>query len=326
VVSGILTRIPFGALKYKGEYLMLHKVVSQIPSLRALHFLRGKRSSEPGWNRFRLNVVARPGKAGNQWLPMAGMEAIAIAHHGGSASNAEDVSQEGFRDLIRDSDFLHICTHGYYDADYPYNSHLLLKEHFRVLDMLAVRSEVSLVTFSACLSGVGRASDAGDIQGFSHAVLAAGANCYLGALWEVNDVATMIHMHIFYSCLLRLYRGCTISFAWGIATITLYRLSLDEAINHLENFLQNWDIWERNGKNPTDLAGKAAKRKVQRVIADWKEGRNLIDFKSPHIWAPFGLIGNAGREIEVSSQPSRSLEETCELARQASENPVDTRL
>ncbi|KAH6611846.1 CHAT domain-containing protein [Boeremia exigua] len=283
VASGVLTRIPFGALKYKGQYLALQKMVSQVPSLRALHFLHQRRSCSPEPRRLRLNAVAQPGAAGNQWLPMAGLDAMRIANIGGSALWTEEVSQQGFRDLIRDSDSLHICTHGRYDADFPFNSHLLLKDPFRVLDMMAVQSEVLLVTFRACLSGVGRASDAGDLQGFSHAVVAAGANCYLGALWEVNDVATMLHMSMFYKCLVQAQLSCTIAFAWGVATNWLYQLSVDQAIEQLRKFMQLWDQWAHNGRKPADLTGKSAKRKLPRVITDWEHGKKVFDSKSPRI-------------------------------------------
>lgn len=80
------------------------------------------------------------------------------------------------------------------DIDAPFLSSLSLKEKFKVLDLLAVQREVKVVVFTACLSGLGKATDRGDVLGFSHAVLMANANAYIGALWPNNDLVTLIHM------------------------------------------------------------------------------------------------------------------------------------
>jgi CHAT domain-containing protein len=242
---------------------------------------------------------------------MAGIEASLIGKlFNKSATNAEDVGREDFHRIFRESEFLHICTHGLQDADHPFNSQIILHEKFRVLDLLAMRGHVALVTFSACHSGVGHASDSGDIQGFSHAVLAAGAHAYLGALWKVNDIATMIHMWVFYCNLWIVQDKASISQAWQFATRVLYNLSTEQAIAYLEQFKDILDISEDREERPAGLAGRKEKKKLMGVIKSWKEGRNTINFKEPRIWAPFVMVGNASQRIwtEMQSLIQRAVE------------------
>lgn len=225
---------------------------------------------------------------------MAGIEAMLIGSLcGTTALNAQDIDRTQFRCLIQESQFLHISTHGFQDADHPFFSYITLKERFRVLDLLAVHSNISLVTFSACFSGVGHASDSGDVQGFSHAVLAAGVNAYLGALWKVNDISTMLHMWKFYTVLFSSPNEPTLAAAWSSATRELYNMNTTDAIGCMEQVVSVWDMLEGQGKNPAGFVGKTGKRKLQRTIDDWEAGKNVINFKEPRIWAPFVLVGNA---------------------------------
>jgi len=101
VPSGDFMRVPFGALPYKNNYLLLHRELSQVPSLMTLfhlnlnHYRRlpGAASSA---SRF-CTIVAKPGSArearkpyGEPELRMAGVEAghdIASLPDKGIASN-----------------------------------------------------------------------------------------------------------------------------------------------------------------------------------------------------------------------------------------------
>jgi CHAT domain-containing protein len=325
IPSGDLARLPFGALKFKDDYLILQRQVSQVPSLTALYHLRHTRSpsARSDGSRSLFRVIARPGTPRDSFLPMAGIEAKLIAQLSGTAAiNAKDVTRAEFQSHLQEADILHICTHGLIDATHYLNSHILLKERFRILDMLAVRTEVALVTFSACLSGLGHATDAGDVQGFSHALLAAGANAYIGALWEVNDVATMIHMHFFYVCLLVYMDSPSLAEAWQMATFMVYNLTTEEAVLWAEIAIKHWDTWEENGDDPNSFV-KNGKKKLEALVRGWREGRveMMLDFKHPKIWAAFILVGNG-------SLPMRSTgpEELEELLRTRMESDISSRL
>jgi len=309
VLSGDLLRIPVGALLYRGNYLGLQRQVTHVPSLTALRHLRRWRAGESSSHRqLRNTVIARPGgladqiETGMKPLPMAGIEAMLLANMmGTSPLNAKTVDTAQFQDLLRDSEFLHICTHGQTDPNYAFNSVIHLKDRFRVLDMLAVRTEVSLVVFSACLSSRGHTSDSGDIQGFSHALLAAGANAYIGALWEVNDVATMIHMYLFYLTLLVLLDTPTLAEAWHNATKILYGLSTEETIKILSNFIEGWDKWEERGQNPNQFVKNGRKKLVIAIESlRTEEGAKAMDLKHPYFWAGFTLVGNGSLMVKSS--------------------------
>jgi CHAT domain-containing protein len=122
------------------------------------------------------------------------------------------------------------------------NYYLVLKERFRVLDMLAVHTELKLVVLSACLSGMGHASESGDMKGFSHTVLAAGANAYLGAVWNTNDVLMMIYVYYFYLILFMILDVPSLAEAWRFATKMLYDLTIGQAVKLLEEFIRHWDM------------------------------------------------------------------------------------
>lgn len=253
----------------------------------------------------KMSVIARPGSVADHErtnikpLFMAGIEAQIIRKmagwNAGPLRNAADVTREEFLNDFRTSDFLHISTHGYSDADDPFNSNLLLRERLRVLDMLSARTNIGLVVFSACLSGTGKATASGDVQGFSHAILAAGANAYLGALWKVHDLATMIHMHLFYTIMLYALDDPSIAEAWQFATRMLYNMSTEDIVDRLELFVKYWDSWESDeeglSRRPGDFV-PGGRRNLVKAIKLLRDGRMKLNFKHPYYWAAFSLIGN----------------------------------
>jgi CHAT domain-containing protein len=220
---------------------------------------------------------------------------------GATVADAKNVTRSDFQKYLKEADILHLGTHGYVDADYAFNSSILLRDHFRVADMLAVRTQVGLVTFSACLSGLGHATDLGDVSGFSHAVLAAGANVYLGALWSVDDFATMVQMFLFYFNLLAVLDKPSIAEAWHVATRILYGLGAEEKVRILQVFLDCWERWETRSENPEGFV-RGGKRKLEAKLALLKSDPDVaaLDFKRPYIWAGFALVGNGSLKIQSS--------------------------
>ena len=184
-----------------------------------------------------------------------------------------------------------------------------LKECFRVLDILAVQTNLELVIFSACLSGLGQLSDGGDLLGFSHTLLTAGANAFMGSLWKTNDVVTLIHMNLFYDQIFqRQDRPATFAEPWRRPTVQLYNLDAETAVKLLRNYIGLWDVLEKYGREPNKFV-RGGKKQLKRTIKNLEEepGRSMIDFKHPYFWGPFVMIGNAGLEIQLSpSQTSPS--------------------
>ncbi len=315
VPSGPFARLPFGALTYNGNYLLLQKQVSRVPSLSALRALqlRYRRRATTTADPATVRIIARPGgvrdqlRTGHRPLSFAGIEAKMIAHMTGStALDANTVTRADFQRYLSEATILHLGTHGYSDAAFPFNSSLLLGSRFRVLDMLAVRgaTQVALVVFSACLSGLpGRPSAAlGDVDGFAHAVLAAGANAYLGALWKVDDLATMVHMWLFYAVLLMALDEPSLAEAWHVATRMLYELEVEGKIRILESFVACWDVWEARGEDPGGFVERG-KRKLEAALVRLREEDDrggMFDFKRPFVWAAFALVGDGSMRIRSS--------------------------
>jgi hypothetical protein len=85
----------------------------------------------------------------------------------------------------------------------------------------------------------------GNMLSFSHAMLAAGANTYLGALWEAYDLATMLHMAIFHVCVFSPNEGASLASLWRDSTAILYGITTEEAIFWLTKFISIWELLQR---------------------------------------------------------------------------------
>ena len=305
ISSGDLTRFPFSTLVHRDRHLGIQKAVSQAPSLYNLLYLMARNGPRSPLGRF--CAVAKPGKPSKKTrntdeveLPMAGIESMLIALLlGTKPRNAQEMTREDMMKDFESCDWLHLGTHGSLDADAPFHSSLSLKDKLRVIDLLAVQSTVKMVVFSACFSGLGKATDRGDNLGFSHAVLAAGANAFIGALWHTHDLATLVHMYFFYWELLNHRDKVSIATVWQRATYNLYHLDQQKnngVIIMLDSFINGWDAAEELGFQPGRLV-KNGRRKLEDLKEELTLSAIEIDFKHPYFWAPFIVMGNGEQYI-----------------------------
>ncbi|MCJ1420552.1 hypothetical protein MMC32_006909 [Xylographa parallela] len=294
IPSGDLARFPFGALYMDNLPLILQKAIFQVPSLSALYHL-GQR---PMCTQSEVSVIARSGTIRDNdeaALPMAGIEALLVGELFGSAPlEASGVSRNQFREELERCSIMHLSTHGYFDTSSPGLSHISLEERFRVIDMLTVRTKAVLVIFSACVSGTGITNKGDDVLGFSHAILAAGAHVYVGALWAANDLVTMIHMNMFYVWLASMEKPTRLADIWRQATLFLYLAKPYQIKELLASFLARWDDMEAAGLLPNQFV-RNGRRKLQKAIGEWitPSGEPVLDLKHPYYWANFVMIGNA---------------------------------
>ena len=294
VPSGDLARFPIGALYMDNIPLSLQKSVFQVPSLSALYHLRQR----PMCTQSRVSVIARPGNIREDReaaLPMAGIEALLVGQTFGSTPlEASGVSKDRFREELERCSIMHLSTHGYFDTSAPVLSYISLQERFRVIDMLTVRTKAVLVIFSACVSGTGITNKGDDVLGFSHAILAAGAHVYLGALWAANDLVTMIHMILFYVQLALTERPTRLAELWHQATRMLYFAKPYQIKGLLTSYLGRWDDIEAAGLLPNQFV-RNGRRKLQKSIDEWitPSGEPVLDLKHLYYWANFVMIGNA---------------------------------
>ena len=100
---------------------------------------------------------------------------------------------------------IHLALHGYADPEFPDRSALVFAPENPPIDdgLLQVREirqlhlNASLVTLSACDTGVGPVGEEG-VADIVNAFIEAGAQSVVSALWEINDQATAKLMIDFY--------------------------------------------------------------------------------------------------------------------------------
>ena len=307
VPSGDLARFPLGILLFDKHPLGLQMPVSQVPSLSALGHL--SRRSVAG--NAVVSAIARPGSVkeeragGPSALPMAGIEALLIGQTFGiTPLRASEVSIDRFREEMEQCSIMHLSTHGYFDASAPLFSYISLGENLRVIDLLTVRTKAVLVVLSACLSGTGTINNGDDVLGFSHAMLAAGAHTFLGALWNANDFVTLLQMMFLYSQLLGEEEPITLARLWHQASLMLYVAEPHQIKAMLEAYLRRLDWMEESGLQP-DAFVKNGRRKLQKAADEWvsESGSPALNLKHPYFWANFVMIGNANISLRGAEMP-----------------------
>jgi CHAT domain-containing protein len=303
VPSGPLCQFPFGCLFHNGEALAFGKAVSQVPSLSYLRHLMTRPKKDRSKQNHHISVIARPGSyreqalGGEAPLPLAGIEALCISNlHRTTCLKAQDTGREEFNNALNHP-FVHIATHRKIDAESPLLSEISLGEPTRVIDMLASRSRADVVVFSACNSASGYGNSGDDVVGFSHSILAAGADLFIGSLWTTNDISTMLHMLYFHLEILE-HRDENVATTWQRATVKLYDTTTEEARNILQSLITSWEKWEMDGKNPGNFV-KGGRKHLEAAIRNLttRDGEPTINFRHPYVWAPFILCGYS--EIRV---------------------------
>lgn len=105
---------------------------------------------------------------------------------------------------LKDYNFLHFSTHGTVNEDNPELSAIFLRKDAKEDGTLYsgeiynLELNASLVTLSACETGLGKVSKGEGIIGLTRAFLYAGTKNILVSLWTVSDVATAEFMIDFY--------------------------------------------------------------------------------------------------------------------------------
>ena len=299
VPSGPLTQFPLGTLFFKEKPLVIQKAVSQVPSLSYLKHLSTRPPKHRSPEKIDVAVVARPGSVreealgGERALPLAGIEAAFVSKfHKESARKAQDILHRDLDELLGHS-ILHVATHGYIDASAPLLSRISLGEPIRVVDIFASPSRADVVIFSACNTATGLQSPGENFTGFSQAILAAGADLFIGSLWPTDDLATMLHMVYFYTYLSS-GAGENIATAWHRATARLVHTTTEGAKAKLEWLIKLWEEMEQQGRTPDHLVKKGGE-KLRRAIKRLE--KRSVDFQHPYFWAPFILYGYSKIQI-----------------------------
>ncbi len=206
VPHDVLHHLPFALLPHgaKGRLLVQDHDLTFLPAAGSLVLPRETRSP-PGTVLAMAPRVARLRHANEE------ARAVVAAHREprslllGAAATESAFKKDaaGFR-------VLHLATHSRFNRLNPLLSRLELEAsgaddgHLEVHEILGLRLEASLVTLSACETGLGSdflgSVPAGDdFVGMTRAFLHAGSGAVLASLWEVDDRSTLELMRAFYA-------------------------------------------------------------------------------------------------------------------------------
>ncbi|KAJ5238958.1 hypothetical protein N7468_003577 [Penicillium chermesinum] len=297
-ISDPLTAFPFSILPFEGKPLIIHAAVSQVPSLTILYYLSQRKpiSEHPT-----VSVLAKsPTKATSSGarvndeadLHMAGIEAVNIARTFATwPIEASDLTRTEFQQHVEGGSLImHIGTHGNINYRNPLLSSISIGpgQEFRVIDMSAIRSNVHLLVFAACLSGLGKATTGSEVLGFSHIVLSSGCQAFIGSLWEVSDFGSMLIMTLFYRHLKR-QPDLAVAELMRMAQVEILQLDLEKAGALLDDLMDDWASAGADQLSPAEFVPDAEFLLLRlRMLLD------QLDWSSPFYWAPFTLIGYGG--------------------------------
>jgi CHAT domain-containing protein len=323
-----LVGFPVGALEFNGMPLCVQKGVSQVPSLSTLVYLSKRCLNTPSWK----NTVSSICKV-NTWseyqakptepmLPMAGIESIAISRlFNTNPIKASETDRDGFRKVLNEAQIIHVGTHGVYDGQSPWMMNLLMKENVRAMDFFESRSNADLIVFSACLSGLGHLVG-NECLGFSHVLLEAGCSSYLGSLWEVDDIATLLLMFMFFQKIRRCMDGDMISDVmveiWRQTLEEFYNLDLFKARRLVHLLIEIWVKTADAGKRPNEIV-QGGLAYLKRLVKDPSDNNHEkaagdvhpldLDFQHPYLYASFMLVGNGSLRLLRGVTPTETVKD-----------------
>ncbi len=193
---GVLHLLPFHAFHQGAEPLLTWFECTYAASASlAVRTLTQPQSGAAyhAWSGLALTDSAIPGA--RQEVQMA---AGHFAHH--QLYLDEQADWAGLQAAARQSDILHIATHGLFRPDNPFFSMLKLADGWidvRALYRLPLAARV--VILSACESGAGQVRGGDEVIGLARGFLAHGLQSLLVSLWNVHDASSTLLMQQFYA-------------------------------------------------------------------------------------------------------------------------------
>jgi tetratricopeptide (TPR) repeat protein len=197
VPHGPLHQVPFGAL-FDGVHHLVELVELTLSPSRTVW----RRCQERAQLQTSTTDLVLGYNHGEQ-LPFVETEALVVAReltapvYLGDQARLERVTSSG------QCRVLHLAVHGQFRPDNPEFSALQLVDGaLTAADVTGMKLQASLVTLSACETGVSRVSSGDELTGLITAFLMAGSTAVLASLWRVDDEATADLMARFYQGLL----------------------------------------------------------------------------------------------------------------------------
>lgn len=188
--------VPFHALDDGDSYVVERREVSYAPSASVLGYCLA-RPRRP-FERALLMGVA------DEQTPRVRdeIEALAPLFPDATALLDERATVGALRELAPSADLLHLACHGQFRPDSPLFSSLRLGDGWlTVRDAYTLDVGASLVTLSACETGVSAVAPGDELLGLVRGFFYAGAPSLVLSLWTVDDEATAELMKDFYTSL-----------------------------------------------------------------------------------------------------------------------------
>jgi CHAT domain-containing protein len=233
VPDGKLHLLPFSALVDSGQYVLNSHVTSIAPSGTVFDILRHRekqvandslpyigvaawtsKAPQPNLLAMVTRAVSGPERAQLVALPESRREVEAIAGYLPKPSTillGGEATETAFKHLPLDQyRVIHLALHGYADPEFPDRSALIFAPQVSSMDdgLLQVREirrlplKASLVTLSACDTGVGPVGEEG-VANIVNSFIEAGAQSVVATLWKLEDHGTSQLMISFYGHLAR---------------------------------------------------------------------------------------------------------------------------
>ncbi len=203
VAHGALHYLPFNALHDGKQFVIQRHELRMLPAASVLKFLKSGGAQRPGM----VLAFGNPDLGNPRYdLSFAQAEAQAIANSmpKSRALTRKAANKTAFRQYAPGFRFVHIASHGQFDAAAPLNSALLLAPdgqddgRLTVGELYSMHLDADLVTLSACETGLGSIESGDDVVGLTRGFLYAGASSIVASLWQVDDRATGQLMTAFY--------------------------------------------------------------------------------------------------------------------------------
>ncbi len=208
--DGILSVLPFEALRLGGKYLIENSAVASVPSL----FLYGSgESNSKEYKPTRLLALADPrNNSQPRQLPFSAREVDWIRDVFGKSNctilTATRATKSELQQLrLSDYDIVHVATHSTINYSDPRRSKIWLsadtlskdgESALTLAEIGELKLSADLVVLSSCESGGGSLDIGEGIDGFATAFMQAGAANLVVSLWEVEDFTTATFMKTFY--------------------------------------------------------------------------------------------------------------------------------
>jgi hypothetical protein len=196
VPHGVLHYLPFHALIDPSGAPLVERVdVAYAPSAAVLASCY-ERPSVPEGLGTRL-LVGVPDEA----IPRVAGEISALESLFGPSLvlSGEAATEQAFRRHAPEADVIHLASHAVFRHDNPLFSAIRLADGWLSLyDLYSLRLRASLVTLSACETGLNDVLAGDELVGLARGFFQAGTASVVVSLWAVNDASTAQLMEYFY--------------------------------------------------------------------------------------------------------------------------------